>query len=389
MRASTIARIDSVARPILSRALPPSAVVKLYSAGRKYFLARFEAELPEHYQPPAPLARTLWGIPFRTPVMNASGMFKNGQCYALACRQGAGAFLAGTSTAVARSGNERNGIRQPFLPYPRSRSSSNWMGLPNDGDLVIAERLAAIRKVEGCPVGASIAASPELAPEERLERLIAGLIAYQNAGVDFIELNESCPNTDAEPNEWAAIDERLGRIAERFLAQRTRTLPVIVKYSSDTDPAMVPQLISRLTGFGFDGVNFGNTSTAYARHRAHILPAEQGLYDFFTGTFGGGVGGAALKAPCMTLVRSAAAALRTSPPGREFHIIRTGGVEDAEDVAESLSAGASLVQWYTGYFEAFARHGHDLYRQLYTSLSRRSDPITTDSDSAAPARARS
>jgi dihydroorotate dehydrogenase len=53
---------------------------------------------------------------------------------------------------------------------------------------------------------------------------------------------------------------------------------------------------------------------------------------------------------------------------REFHLVRTGGVEGAEDVRLSLDAGASLVQWYTAYFEAFALHGDDLYRILYEEL---------------------
>ncbi|MEO1082782.1 MAG: hypothetical protein AAFY88_00925 [Acidobacteriota bacterium] len=51
-----------------------------------------------------------------------------------------------------------------------------------------------------------------------------------------------------------------------------------------------------------------------------------------------------------------------------YHIIRVGGVEDAQDVADSLAAGASLVQWYTGYFEAFGRDGHRLYTRLYRDI---------------------
>ena len=48
-------------------------------------------------------------------------------------------------------------------------------------------------------------------------------------------------------------------------------------------------------------------------------------------------------------------------PKQEFHIIRTGGVETRKDVVESLEAGASLVQWLTGYMEAYRKHGDDVY----------------------------
>jgi hypothetical protein len=34
-----------------------------------------------------------------------------------------------------------------------------------------------------------------------------------------------------------------------------------------------------------------------------------------------------------------------------------------------MANGVLLHQWYTGYYEAFARHGHDVYRALSESLS--------------------
>ena len=55
-----------------------------------------------------------------------------------------------------------------------------------------------------------------------------------------------------------------------------------------------------------------------------------------------------------------------------------GVIKTAADVLESLDAGASLVQWFTGYFEAFSQHGHKLYSRLYEPLSeeiaKRSEP---------------
>jgi dihydroorotate dehydrogenase len=58
-------------------------------------------------------------------------------------------------------------------------------------------------------------------------------------------------------------------------------------------------------------------------------------------------------------------------PGREFHVIRTGGVEGAEDLWRSLDEGVALCQWYTGYFEAFGRWGDGLYEKVFST---RSDP---------------
>lgn len=388
MRASLLAKLESTARPLLLSLLPPKTAIKLYSRARHFFLAQLETELPEPYTPPSSLARTCWGITFRTPLFNAAGMYKNGQCYQLVARQGAGAYLAGTTTALPREGNERAGVRHPFAPYPRSHASSNWLGLPNDGDIAVSARLGGMHRERSCPVGVSLAAAPELTGPEKVDRLIDGLSAYAAAGVDFIEINESCPNTDADAEQRDAVIDRLMSVQRRFLSQRDRPLPVIVKFSNDTEPAQIPWLIGALLDAGFDGVNFGNTSTDYRAHRERIAQSERPLYDYFTSTFGGGLGGAPLRQSSLALVRTAAAFLSSRPPPREFHIIQTGGVESAEHVAESLLAGASLVQWYTGYYESFARSGHHLYREICSALADRSDLIGSDSYTSDPLRAR-
>jgi len=58
---------------------------------------------------PYGFSSVLWGIKFRQPLFNAAGMFKTGDGYKLAVAQGAGAFLAGTSTQNSRKGNIKMG----------------------------------------------------------------------------------------------------------------------------------------------------------------------------------------------------------------------------------------------------------------------------------------
>ncbi len=370
MDLAELARWEGRFRPLLV-ALPAPWVVRAYSAGRRRFLERLAAERPAPYRPPAELGRTLWGLSFRAPLGNAAGMFKNGRGYELAARQGAGYFLAGTTTSRPRRGNRAHGVALPFAPYPRSGAASNWLGLPNDGDEAVAARLARVERTPGCPLGASLAGCPALGGEERRAALVAGLELYAAAGVDFLEINESCPNTgEAAPPE-SELYRRLERVAEGFLARRRRPLPVIVKVSVDTRPEQVPGLVDTLVGLGYDGVDFGNTSALPARHEPAIAPAERRLFRHFAARFGGGVSGRPLKAASLELARTAAAHLAAHPGRREFHVVRTGGVEVAADVAASEAAGVSLDGWYTGYFEAFAKHGHDLYRALFEELAGR------------------
>lgn len=366
MSSATLARWERRLRPLLTR-LPPALAVALYSRGRQRFLARFSRELPPPAPPPEGRERTLWGLTFRAGVLNAAGMFKNGDGYALCERQGAGAYLAGTTTGRPRAGNEAHGVKLAFVPYPRSGAASNWLGLPNLGHRAVAAKLAALPRAAGFPIGASLAATVEDGPDPatRLDLLVEGLELYDEAGVDFLEINESCPNTAADAVGFAALRRRLAHLSERFLGRRRRRLPVIVKFSCDAPLAEVPLLVDLAVELGFDGINFGNTSTAYDAHRPAIAAAERPLYDRFTRRFGGGVSGRPLKELSLALAAAAVEQLRRQAPPHEFHVVRTGGIEHAGDLRQSEAAGVALDQWYSGYFEAFSRHGHGVYRELY------------------------
>jgi len=363
------ARLERLLRPLLVR-LPPALAVRLYSAGRRRFGEDLARSRPRPNTVPEELGRELWGLRFRSPLANAAGMFKNGDGYELVAAQGAGSYLAGTTTGRKRAGNRRGSLRQPFAPYPASHAASNWLGLPNVGHREAAAKLAALERVPGCPVGASLAAcpDPERLEEEKLEGLVEGLWLYEEAGVDFLEINESCPNTPEDPRGLDALRARLTYLTDSFLDRRRRHVPVVVKFSCDTEPAQVGELVDLLTAAGFDGINFGNTSTDYAGHRGRIARPERRLYDHFTERYGGGVSGRPLAKISLRLAELAVQHLERFPPEREFYVIRTGGLETAADVERSERASIALNQWYTGYFEALGRHGHDLYRQLYEEL---------------------
>jgi len=368
MSAPTLAKWEHRLRPLITK-LPSKTVVSLYSKGRLDFLEKLKEEaVDDAYIPPKELGTILWGIRFRSPIMNAAGMFKNGECYRLSALQGAGAYIGGTGTWSARKGNEKDGIYLPFVPYPRSHAASNWLGLPNDGDEINSERLPGARgRTNGCPLGWSVMGSPDLGGEEKLRRLVDSMWLYEPK-VDFLEINESCPNTSHGTPQDDDLANRLRYIKEYFLIRRTWPLPVIVKFSNDTEIEQLPALLDILFEFGFHGVNFGNTSIDYAAMRERINRGERKLYDFYTQTFGGGVSGAPLRERSLELCTRAVEYMEAGPPSQEFHVIRTGGIESWHDIEESELAGVSLNQWFTGYFENFAKNGHDIYRKLFETV---------------------
>ncbi len=364
MKATTLAKIERTIRPLI-KLLPAKFAVSRCSAGRMYFLDNLKKDIPEKfYNVPENLSRTLWGIKFRSPIMNAAGMFKNGECYEMVAKQGAAAYLGGTGTWNKRSGNKKDGIYLPWMPYPKSHASSNWLGLPNYGDQVNSDRAGELERIAECPVGWSVAESDTLEERERLDSLVHGMELYSKSGVDFLEWNMSCPNTNEGKLNQKKLSEKLKYVKEKFLDKRERELPVIVKFSNDTEISQIPFLLDLLFELKYDGVNFGNTSTAYNRMRDRINPMERRHYDFFVKTFGGGISGRPLKTSSLALASTAVEYVKKGPPSQEFHVIRTGGIESWEDIQQSEAAGISLNQWFTGYFEKFARDGHKVYKNL-------------------------
>ncbi len=366
MKALTVLRLERFLRPFMASMLSPESVIKIYSERRDRFLENLAEENPRLNLPDLSLKRTLWGLTFASPIMNAAGMDKNFSLYEVFFAQGAGGYLTGTTTANQRKGNTKFGFKRPFVSYPQSGAASNFLGLPNEGDEVISKRILEhlVDYKHGLfPLGVSVMGSPDLEELKKLGNLVGGLKKYSKVA-DFAELNESCPNTGERPQE-IGLKGRLKYIQDNFLAGRERNFPVIVKFSNDTHVEQVPELLDLLFECGFDGVNFGNTSTQYDFHREAIHPKEMRTYNKFVELFGGGVSGRPLKETSLKLCAEAVRHKELNGPIREFHIFRCGGIENGWDLRASDDNGISMNQWFTGYLAAFAKHGHKVYERLY------------------------
>lgn len=344
--------------------------IAAYSRGRRAFLSTLQAPSAS-FPPPAELAVEAWGLSFRSPLGNAAGLFKQGEGAGLAAAWGAGFWTVGTTTGRPRKGNRRHHVAQPFAPYPRSGAASNWLGLPNPGHRAVAARVAATPRVPGMVRIASLGLDPlpDVPEADRLEALVSGLQHYDEAGIDVIEINESCPNTAEDVSGLEHLERRLAFLERAFLANRRRRLPVLLKLSVDADPGAVADVVRLACAHGLDGLVLGNTSTRWQQLRHAIDPKERALYDRFVERFGGGVSGRPLKAASLELIRCARRALATAAPRDEFHLVRVGGIENADDVRVSLQEGATLCQWYTGLFEGFAAHGHRFQDVVHQQLA--------------------
>jgi dihydroorotate dehydrogenase len=363
----TFAEFESSLRPIIAY-LPADVATRLTSFGKREFVKKFTVDVPkEKVSFSKEYSVKLWDIWFNAPIFNAAGMFKRGYGYHLVARQGAGAFLAGTTTYYKRKGNNKHGIKTPFLPFPRSEAAVNWLGLPNESHEVIAQRLSKIERVKGCPIGVSLSYDAGDTKEVALKNMVLGLQIYERAGVDFIEINESCPNVEGKTvdnNLEQALIDRLEYISKNFVAGLGRNLPVIVKLSNDTNINQVEDVVKLLAELNYSGVNFGNTSTRYKDLESFINMKEKHHYYYFYNNFGGGVSGEPLKMTSLELSQKAQRVVEHISPSKEFHVIRTGGISSSADLDQSQQAGIQLNQWYTGYFKNFGLYGHNLYKRL-------------------------
>lgn len=368
-----LAKFDKVSRKLLTN-LPNNYYISFYSNQKKKFIRDFandyiNFELQKIYTSSV----KLWDLEFKMPLFNSAGMFKKSEGYYTVAMQGAGAWLAGTYTTKKRIGNFKNGVLHPFIPLPNSGVAINWMGLPNEGIEIAAKNISQLQKFNNTPIGVSVSADPGHNPLEILNDLVNGLFLLEKANVDFIELNESCPNvTDGHTIKNDVLDpdliQRMEFISQHFLSKRNRNLPLILKLSNDTSAELIPIFIDAAIELGFDGLNLGNTSTNYPKAKEFLNNKERKMFNYFTNSYGGGVSGKNLKNISKILCKLANDYLQNKKINKEFHIIRTGGIEDASDLIESEKIGIKLNQWYTGYFKNFGIYGHSVYSELSKKL---------------------
>jgi len=362
--ATLLSKIDHYLRPIFG-ALPASLFTRLYSSTRPWFSKVAANDAVPFVSIPSNVSISFKQLTFRSYLGNAAGMYKQAEGYERAYAQGAGFYLCGTTTSLPRKGNTKHGIHLPFVPYPNTHAASNWLGMPNDGHRATAAKIARFMRYEHFPIGASIAMDPGMSSDQAMKGLIEGMRAYIDAGCDFLELNESCPNVPGHDMNHGILDfsllERLDTISSQI---DLTSIPVFVKLSNDTDQRLVPELMRALIDRSFSGVNFGNTSTRYKEMERLIHSSDRHLYDYFTKEFGGGLSGVIVREASTALIAQAKR-YREELSAPEFLIIATGGIETKEDVQKSKEKGADIIQWYTGYYEQFGKHGNDVYSAMY------------------------
>lgn len=324
-------------RPLLFKLDPESAhrvTFRAIEQARKFGLLK-TVSIP--CQP-----RTVMGLNFPNPIGLAAGLDKNGEYLDALAALGFGFIEIGTVTPRPQPGNPVPRI----FRIPEARALINRLGFNNHGVDQLVENVK--RSAYGGILGINIGKNFDTPLEKAVDDYLTGLQkVYRYAS--YVTVNISSPNTQNLRQLQAvdALDELLGRLKseQAGLTQRHgKYVPMAIKIAPDLDEMQIQAIAALLMKHRIDGVIA--TNTTITRTGIEHLPQAQES---------GGLSGAPLTQRATTVVRQLHCLLQGAVP-----IIGVGGIMSADDAHGKLTAGASLIQLYTG----LIYRGPDLVKEI-------------------------
>jgi len=295
------------------------------------------------------------GLTFPNPVGLAAGMDKQGVAVPMWEAMGFGFSELGGVTQHPQPGNPPPRM---FRVIPEE-ALINRMGFNNGGAEALAERLRDWRRRNlwpRHPVGINLGKSKITPLEQAAEDYAASFTALRPLA-DFFVVNVSSPNTPnlRQLQDKSALDEILSALRERNPDAGSGTpKPVLVKVAPDLTWEALDEVVEVALRHRLAGIVATNTTVARPETRN---PAVQRLHQE-----AGGLSGRPLRARSTEVIRH----LFRQTRGR-LAIIGVGGIFSADDAWEKVTAGATLLQVYSG----LVYEGPGLVAALVRGLSER------------------
>ena len=289
------------------------------------------------------LASTVLGVRFPGPLGLAAGFDKDGAGLHTWGALGFGYAEVGTVTAEPQPGNPA----PRMFRLPADRALLNRMGFNNRGAGRLAAALSRFRP--DIPIGVNIGKTKATPSANAVDdyrtsaRLVGPLASY-------LVVNVSSPNTPGLRDLQAVASLRA--ILSGVLAETSA--PVLVKIAPDLSDTDIDDIADLAVELGVAGIVATNTTVS-----------RDGLVTADADRLGpGGISGP-------PVARRAAEVLQRlyARAGDRLVLISVGGIETAADAWGRITAGASLLQGYTGFVYGgglWAKHVHDgIARRLH------------------------
>lgn len=288
---------------------------------------------------PAELEQQVAGLRFPSPVGLAAGFDKDAEAPDALLGLGFGFVEVGTITPKPQAGNPKPRL----FRLKEDHAVINRMGFNNGGQAAALERLEK-RKRRGI-VGVNIGANKDSA--DRIADYVAG-VRTMSPVADYLTVNISSPNTPGLRNLQAGGDlvELLAAVREA----RIPGVPVFLKVAPDLESGDHERIVRAAMDSGIDSLIVSNTTIS-----------RPPLKSPYAGE-AGGLSGRPLKSLALDQIRRFRAA-----SGGAIPLIAAGGIENASDAWDRITAGASLVQLYS----AMVYEGPGIARRIAEGLRTR------------------
>lgn len=276
----------------------------------------------------------LFGLRFPNPVGLAAGMDKYAISVPAWRALGFGFTELGGVTWHAQPGNPAPRL---FRIVP-DQALINRMGFNNPGAEGLAVTLKgwrALGRWPRHPVGINLGKS-KITPLEKAAEDYANSFRLLREHADFFVVNVSSPNTPnlRQLQDRAALDEILAAL-EHVQSVDNVQKPVLVKVAPDLSFAALDEILELAQTRHIAGIVATNTTITRPDTPA---PELKHLY-----AEPGGLSGRPLRQRSTEIIRHLFRQTRGALP-----IVGVGGIFNADDAWEKITAGATLVQVYTG-----------------------------------------
>jgi dihydroorotate dehydrogenase len=307
--------------------------------------------------------RELFGLRFKNPVGLAAGFDKNALYLQELETLGFGFVEIGTVTPLAQPGNPRPRL----FRLPQDKALINRMGFNNQGVVCVAKRLRKWREQkarDGSPgidrliIGGNIGKNKNTANEDAWKDYETSFQALFDC-IDYFVVNISSPNTPQlrELQQKSSLRKILVHLQELnqhlALEKKEKSKPLLLKISPDMTAEELDDVIELAMEIHLDGLVVANTTVSRNTLSAKSFSKAEkiGL---------GGLSGLPLASKSTELIGYISAKTQGRIP-----LIGSGGVFHSSDAREKITAGASLVQVWTG----FIYEGPGIVKKLLPAFS--------------------
>jgi len=276
------------------------------------------------------LERELFGIRFTNPVGLAAGFDKDAKLIdELACF-GFGFIEIGTLTPRPQPGNDRPRL----FRLPADKGLINRLGFNNGGVSAAAQRL--VKRKSNVIVGGNIGKNKVTNNENAFDDY---KICFEELypHVDYFVVNVSSPNTPGlrELQEKEPLKKLLTGVKQLSLNKPTPK-PILLKIAPDLTDTQLADIVEILIDTKTDGVIATNTTITREGLSTDAKEIER--------IGNGGLSGKPLAARSNEVISFLRLRL-----GKNYPIIGVGGIMSSDDALAKISAGADLIQIYTGF----------------------------------------